>query len=114
MTKTLQRNVTVGSTTYGPSYPQNDPSGVELPDWAYEADPPESGSGDLRFRADDFASEVGDGDVPNLRQRAEAAEAERQAADVASRDVVFGTTPAEGGDPTPSRRRTAAKSAAQG
>lgn len=66
MAKTLQRNVTVGDKTYGPDYPQNDPTGVDIPSWAYDAGPDESGAGDFRFTAADFASEHGD-TPPNLR-----------------------------------------------
>lgn len=105
MAKTIQQNVTVEDKTYGPSYPDNDPTGVEIPEWAYEANPPEVGSGDYRFRADDFGEE----DVPNLRAKAEQVAAEREAADAESRGAIFGGEAAEVAE----RAREAAKRTAE-
>ena len=88
MPKTLKQNVFVDGRWYGPDYGSADlPSKVEVDNPGAFEDP---GTGvDLRFRADDFAPDLGEGaTVPNLAALA------RLSGGTGSTVVTIGTTDA--------------------
>lgn len=99
--KKLTSNVEVGGVWYGPSYGNADKAPFDkiTNPAAYATPAVETGSGDLRFRADDFGVESGE--QPNLRTQAEEAEQQRAEAEQAGRDEIFATS-------APSRRSQSA------
>lgn len=111
--KTLTSNVfieddplTGAGTWYGPSYGNADKAPADkITNPAAYGEPTETGSGDLRFRADDFAAEYGE-NPPNLREQAEEAEREQAEAEAKAREAIF---PAE----RPARSQAAKASAAK-
>lgn len=111
MAKTLRTNVFVpddevsgSGTWYGPAYGNADKAPADkITNPAAWEEPVETGSGDYRFRKDDFS--LGDDeDSPALREQAEAELARQAEAEQAGRDVIFGTS-ADDATPTRSTRR---------